>query len=216
VETSLTPPSIPAAKRIFDLLLIILLSPLLLLLLIFSALLTAVFIGTPVLFRQERAGYRGQPFTLYKFRTMSYAKNNQGKLLPDEKRLTAFGKFLRASSLDELPELYNVLRGEMSLIGPRPLLVSYLPRYTPEQNRRHNVLPGITGWAQVNGRNNISWEIKFELDVWYVDHWSVWLDLLILFKTAYKVISRDGINQPGNATAQEFMGTQATNEDSPS
>ena len=208
METRSVPP-IPPGKRIFDLFLIVLLSPILIALLILTTLLVAAFIGMPVLFQQQRAGYKGQIFTLYKFRTMSDARDNHGNLLPDEKRLSAFGKFLRASSLDELPELYNVLRGEMSIIGPRPLLVAYLPRYTPEQNRRHHTLPGITGWAQVNGRNNLSWEIKFELDVWYVDNWSVWLDIQILFKTIYKVIKRDGINQPGNATAQEFLGTQA-------
>jgi len=213
VETRAIPP-IPAGKRIFDLFLIVILSPILIMLLLLTALLVAAFIGIPVLFRQERAGYKGQVFTIYKFRTMSNARDKHGNLLPDEKRLSAFGKFLRASSLDELPELYNVLRGEMSLIGPRPLLVSYLPRYTPQQNRRHHTLPGITGWAQVNGRNNLSWEIKFELDVWYVDHWSIWLDLQILFKTVYKVIKRDGINQPGNATAQEFMGTQVNEGES--
>jgi len=213
VETRAIPP-IPAGKRIFDLFLIVILSPILIMLLLLTALLVAAFIGIPVLFRQERAGYKGQVFTIYKFRTMSNARDKHGNLLPDEKRLSAFGKFLRASSLDELPELYNVLRGEMSLIGPRPLLVSYLPRYTPQQNRRHHTLPGITGWAQVNGRNNLSWEIKFELDVWYVDHWSIWLDLQILFNTVYKVIKRDGINQPGNATAQEFMGTQVNEGES--
>jgi lipopolysaccharide/colanic/teichoic acid biosynthesis glycosyltransferase len=213
VDTKSIPP-IPPGKRIFDLLLIALLSPILIALLILTGLLVAAFIGMPVLFRQERAGYKGQIFTIYKFRTMSDARDKHGNLLPDEKRLSTFGKFLRASSLDELPELYNVLRGEMSLIGPRPLLVAYLPRYTPEQNRRHYTLPGITGWAQVNGRNNLSWEIKFELDVWYVDHWSVWLDIQILFKTIYKVIKRDGINQPGNATAQEFLGTQADEKES--
>ena len=172
-----------------------------------TALVVAIRLGRPVIFRQERAGYKGKPFTIYKFRSMSNARNKHGELLPDEKRLTGFGKFLRASSLDELPELWNVLKGEMSLVGPRPLLVSYLERYNAEQSRRHDVLPGITGWAQVNGRNNVSWEIKFELDVWYVDHWSVWLDILILFKTVAKVITREGINQPGNATAQEFTGT---------
>ena len=182
-------------------------SPVLLPLLGLTALLVAVFLGRPVIFHQERAGYLGKPFTLFKFRSMSNARDRNGGLLSDEKRLTLFGKFLRATSLDELPELLNVLKGEMSLIGPRPLLVSYLPRYNAVQARRHNVLPGITGWAQVNGRNNVSWEIKFELDVWYVDHWSFWLDLYILFRTIWKVISREGINQPGNATAQEFTGT---------
>jgi lipopolysaccharide/colanic/teichoic acid biosynthesis glycosyltransferase len=186
--------------------LMLLFSPLLLPLLGLTALLVAVFLGRPVIFHQERAGYLGKPFTLFKFRSMSDVRDRNGNLLSDEKRLTLFGKFLRATSLDELPELLNVLKGEMSLIGPRPLLVSYLPRYNAVQARRHNVLPGITGWAQVNGRNNVSWEIKFELDVWYVDHWSIWLDLSILFRTVWKVITREGINQPGNATAQEFTG----------
>ena len=181
-----------------------------------TTLLVAVVLGRPVIFRQERAGYQGKPFTLYKFRSMSNAHDQHGNLLPDEKRLTLFGKFLRASSLDELPELINVLKGEMSLIGPRPLLVSYLPRYNAEQIRRHNMLPGITGWAQVNGRNNVSWEIKFELDVWYVDHWSIWLDIAILFRTVWKVISREGINQPGNATAEEFTGSPASRNQDPS
>ena len=202
------PPGIPKSKRIFDLALVIpgliLISPLLAL----TALLVRLFHGAPVLFSQARPGYKGKPFRVYKFRTMTNETDAQGELLSDEDRLTLFGKFLRASSIDELPELYNVLRGEMSLIGPRPLLVQYLDRYTPEQARRMDVLPGITGWAQVNGRNNVSWEIKFELDVWYVDHWSLWLDIHILFKTFGKVVTREGINQPGNATAQEFMGTQ--------
>lgn len=183
------------------------LSPVLVPVLLLITLLVAVFLGRPVIFSQERAGYKGRPFTLYKFRSMTNARDRHGSLLPDEQRLTAFGRFLRASSLDELPELWNVLRGEMSIIGPRPLLVSYLPRYNTEQARRHDVLPGITGWAQVNGRNNVSWEIKFELDVWYVDHWSVSLDIAILFRTLVKVFTREGINMPGNATAQEFMGT---------
>ncbi|MEJ2484384.1 MAG: sugar transferase [Anaerolineales bacterium] len=201
------PPGIPISKRIFDYLLMLVLAPILLPLLGLTSLLVAIFLGRPVIFQQERAGYRGKPFTLYKFRSMSDAHDEHGNLLPDEKRLTLFGKLLRATSLDELPELHNVFKGEMSFIGPRPLLVSYLPRYNTEQARRHNVLPGITGWAQVNGRNNVSWEIKFDLDVWYVDHWSLWLDLEILFKTIWKVITREGINQPGNATTEEFTGS---------
>ncbi len=204
----LFPDGIPRSKRLFDLALtlpgLVLISPLLLVI----ALLVRVFHGSPILFRHKRPGYRGQPFTLYKFRTMTNARDAHGNLLPDAERLTPFGKFLRAASLDELPELFNVLRGEMSLIGPRPLLMQYLERYTPEQARRHDVLPGITGWAQVNGRNNISWETKFELDVWYVDNWSVWLDIKILALTLWKVIRREGINEPGNATAREFMGTE--------
>ncbi|HNB54517.1 MAG TPA: sugar transferase [Anaerolineales bacterium] len=204
------PPGIPPTKRIFDLLLtipgLILVSPILLI----TAIFVRIFHGSPVIFRHKRPGYRGQPFTLYKFRTMSNARDPRGNLLPDEKRLTPFGKFLRATSLDELPELFNVLKGEMSLIGPRPLLMQYLDRYTPEQARRHEALPGITGWAQINGRNNLSWEAKFELDVWYVDHWSVGLDLKILALTLWKVIKREGISEPGNATAREFMGTNKT------
>jgi lipopolysaccharide/colanic/teichoic acid biosynthesis glycosyltransferase len=205
---SFFPPNIPKRKRVFDILLIVLFSPLLAPLLLVTALLVRIMHGTPVVFSQKRAGYRGEIFTLYKFRSMTNARDADGNLLPDEKRLTAFGKFLRASSLDEFPELWNVLRGEMSIVGPRPLLVQYLPRYTPEQNRRHDVLPGITGWAQVNGRNNVSWEIKFELDVWYVDNWSLWRDVQILLMSVGKVIRREGISQPGNVTATEFMGTE--------
>jgi lipopolysaccharide/colanic/teichoic acid biosynthesis glycosyltransferase len=160
-----------------------------------------------VLFRQQRPGYRGLPFTLYKFRTMKDLVDESGNAKPDAERLTAFGRFLRATSLDELPELYNVLRGEMSLVGPRPLLMQYLDRYTPEQARRLLSPPGMTGWAQINGRNNVSWEDKFALDVWYVDNWSFWLDAKILLLTPFKVLRREGINQPGNATAMEFMGS---------
>ena len=195
-------------KRIFDILAallgVILLSPLLLLL----ALLVRVFHGTPVLFGQTRPGYKGTLFRIYKFRTMTDARTADGGLLPDAERLTRFGRFLRATSLDELPELFNILRGEMSLVGPRPLLAQYLERYSPEQMRRHDVLPGITGWAQVNGRNALTWEEKFALDVWYVDNWSFWLDIKILFLTPWKVIRREGISQPGHATAEEFMGSQ--------
>ena len=204
---ALFPPGIPKIKRLFDLVLtipgVILISPFLALL----ALLVRLYHGKPVLFSQQRPGYRGQPFAMYKFRSMTDARDESGDLLPDKDRLTRFGRFLRSSSLDEFPELYNVIRGEMSLIGPRPLLMQYLERYTSQQARRHDVLPGITGWAQINGRNNVSWEDKFELDVWYVDHWSLWLDMYILLRTFWKVIAREGINQPGNATAREFMGT---------
>ena len=204
----LFPPGIPLSKRILDILVsvlaLVLLSPILLIV----ALLVRLIHGAPVLFRHERPGLQGKPFTLVKFRTMRDAVDSRGRPLPDEARLTRFGKFLRATSLDELPELFNVLRGEMSLIGPRPLLMQYLDRYTPEQARRHEVLPGMTGWAQVNGRNNVSWEEKFRLDVWYVDHWSLWLDLRILALTVWKVLAREGISEPGNATAREFMGTQ--------
>jgi sugar transferase EpsL len=175
-------------------------------------LLLAIFVrikhGRPVIFRQERPGYKGHSFFLYKFRSMSDARATDGSLLPDVERLTPFGKFLRASSLDELPELINVLRGEMSLVGPRPLLIKYLSLYTPDQIRRHDVLPGLTGWAQINGRNALAWEDRFRLDVWYVDHWSFWLDIRILLRTFWKALTREGISQPGHATAEEFKGTR--------
>ncbi len=195
-------------KRVFDLALTIpgmlLVAPLLLLLL----LLVRLKLGKPVFFRQARPGLDGKIFNIIKFRTMTDKCDAQGTLLPDAQRLTRLGRLMRATSLDELPELVNVLRGEMSLVGPRPLLEEYLPRYTPEQARRHDTLPGITGWAQVNGRNALSWEEKFELDVWYVDHWSIWLDIKILLMTVLKVIRREGINQPGQATAEKFMGAK--------
>jgi sugar transferase EpsL len=165
------------------------------------------FHGWPVLFVQVRPGLNGRSFRMFKFRSMSNRRDARGELLPDAERLTSFGRFLRASSLDELPELWNVLRGEMSLVGPRPLLMEYLDRYTPLQARRHEVRPGITGWAQVNGRNAISWEQKFELDVWYVDHRSFWLDVRILWLTALKVLRRDGISAAGDATMPKFMGS---------
>lgn len=171
-----------------------------------------IFIGWPVIFTQPRPGYKGKVFKLYKFRSMKVIHDAQGNLLPDEKRLTRFGKILRASSLDELPELFNILKGEMRLVGPRPLLVAYLERYTPEQARRHDVLPGITGWAQVNGRNALSWEEKFKLDVWYVDHQSFWLDVKILVMTLVKVFKREAISAPGSVTAPEFMGSQQPKE----
>ena len=164
-------------------------------------------LGSPVLFRQQRPGLRGKPFTLYKFRTMRDAVDAQGQPLPDSQRLTPLGCFLRASSLDELPGLFNVLRGDMSLVGPRPLLMEYLPLYTPQQARRHEVRPGITGWAQVNGRNAISWQQKFELDVWYVDNRSFALDLKILWLTVLKVFKREGISAAGEATMPVFKGT---------
>lgn len=167
-----------------------------------------LFLGWPVIFSQERPGLHGRLFRLYKFRSMRDLRDANGKLLPDEQRLTRFGRFLRSSSLDELPEFFNVLKGDMSLVGPRPLLVQYLERYTPEQARRHEVRPGITGWAQVNGRNALSWEEKFKLDVWYVDHRTFWLDIKILFMTLAKVFKREGISAEGSATAPEFMGTK--------
>ena len=166
-------------------------------------------LGSPVLFRQVRPGLHGQPFEMVKFRTMTDERGADGALLPDAQRLTPFGRFLRASSLDELPELWNVLKGEMSLVGPRPLLMEYLPLYTPEQARRHEVCPGITGWAQVNGRNAISWEDKFALDVWYVNQRSLWLDLRILCMTVKKVLLRDGVSAAGEATMTRFTGSHS-------
>ena len=202
------PKGIPLSKRIFDLFLtipgLIFISPVILIVMI----LVRIQHGSPILFSQVRPGYQGKLFTLRKFRSMTDERDPVGNLLPDEERLTKLGRFLRASSLDELPELLNVLKGEMSLVGPRPLLVRYLTRYSPEQARRHDVLPGITGWAQIHGRNAITWEDKFNLDVWYVDHWSIILDLKILGTTIVKVVKREGISQPGHATAEEFLGPE--------
>jgi len=164
--------------------------------------------GRPVLFRHVRPGLHGKPFVMYKFRTMRDLRDAEGKLLPNEARLTPFGRWLRSTSLDELPELLNVLRGEMSLVGPRPLLMEYLDRYTPEQARRHEVKPGITGWAQIHGRNNLSWDERFKLDVWYVDNWSLWLDVKILWRTLWMVLRREGISAQGHATMPEFRGSQ--------
>ena len=168
------------------------------------ALLIGLLIGRPVLFRQRRPGLYGKPFTIYKFRTMTEDRDEHGNLLLDVKRLTLPGRFLRRTSLDELPELFNVLKGDMGLVGPRPLLMKYLDRYTPEQARRHEMKPGITGWAQINGRNAITWGKKFEYDVWYVDNQSFWLDLKIIALTIWKTLKREGINQQGYATAEEF------------
>ena len=202
----LFPSGLPVSKRIFDLITasvgLILLSPFMLL----TALFVATFLGTPILFRQKRPGYKGRPFYIYKFRTMTDASDSAGNLLPDSERLTHLGRFLRTLSLDELPELFNILRGEMSVVGPRPLLMEYLERYSPEQMRRHDVYPGLTGWAQVNGRNAITWQDKFALDVWYVDNWSFWLDIKIILTTLWKVATREGISQPGQATTEYFMG----------
>lgn len=199
-------------KRIFDIILsfflIIILSPLLLLLCI----LVGLKLGRPVIFRQERPGKDGRIFTLLKFRSMTDLKNHKGELLPDKERLTEFGKLLRKTSLDELPELFNILRGDMSFVGPRPLLVQYLTRYNKKQARRHEIRPGLTGWAQVNGRNAINWEEKFDMDVWYVDNWSLWLDLKILFRTVAVVFNRSGISAEGEATMGEFTGSK---EDQP-
>jgi sugar transferase EpsL len=196
-------------KRLFDLLValpaLIVFSPVLAAL----AVLVHLKLGTPVFFRQLRPGLHGRPFHMAKFRTMTDDHDASGALLPDADRLTVFGKFLRSTSLDELPELWNVVNGDLSLVGPRPLLMRYLDRYTPEQARRHEVRPGITGWAQVNGRNAISWEEKFALDVWYVDHVSFGLDLKILWLTVVRVFQRKGISQTGQATMEEFMGSES-------
>jgi lipopolysaccharide/colanic/teichoic acid biosynthesis glycosyltransferase len=195
------------SKRLLDvsvsLLALGLLSPVLL----GTAVAVRVLLGSPVCFTQLRPGLGGKPFRMIKFRTMTDARDAHGELLPDEQRLTRFGRMLRASSLDELPELWNVLKGDMSLVGPRPLLMEYLPLYSPEQARRHEVRPGITGWAQINGRNAISWEQKFALDVWYVEHRSVWLDMQILALTAWRVLRREGISAAGEATMPKFTGS---------
>ncbi len=200
------PAGIPLSKRLMDLVItvpgLVLVSPFMLVI----AVVIWITMGRPIFFRQMRPGRHGRPFTVYKFRTMTEARDEHGTLLEDAGRLTRVGRILRSLSLDDLPNLFNVVRGEMSLIGPRPLLMQYLERYTPEQARRHEVLPGIAGWAQIHGRNVLSWEEKFRLDVWYVDHWSLALDLKILFIALWKVIKREGINQPGQATAEEFMG----------
>jgi len=170
------------------------------------SLLIRLNLGSPILFEQVRPGMHGKPFRMIKFRTMKDASDSNGNLLPDTERITNFGSFLRATSLDELPELWNVLKGDMSLVGPRPLLMEYLDLYTPEQARRHEVRPGVTGWAQVNGRNAISWEEKFKLDVWYVDNRSLWLDIKILFMTVKKVFVREGISADGHVTIEKFKG----------
>ncbi len=198
----------PRLKRALDLtfavLGLLILSPILLVL----AILIRILLGAPVIFRQLRPGYNEKPFYLYKFRTMTDARDASGKLLPDNGRLTRFGRLLRLLSLDELPELFNILRGDMSFVGPRPLLMEYLPLYNSEQHRRHQVLPGLTGWAQVHGRNALDWPSRFALDIWYVDHWSLWLDLRIILMTLWKVINREGISQPGQATTEYFTGNQ--------
>lgn len=202
-----------ATKRFFDVALsfiaIIILSPIMLI----TALVISLNLGSPILFRQTRAGLNGKPFAVLKFRTMLDTSGADGKPLPDEKRLTPTGRVLRASSLDELPQFFNVLIGHMSLVGPRPLPVAYLPRYSPRQARRHEVKPGITGWAQVNGRNDLSWEEKFDLDVWYVDNWSLALDFRILMMTVGKAFGRDGISAEGCATMPEFMGSKESERD---
>jgi len=201
------PHSIPISKRLLDLSIaligLIILSPLMILI----SILVAVFLGRPIFFRQKRPGFHGKIFKILKFRSMNEKTDESNQLLPDKDRLTKFGQFLRTTSLDELPELFNILLGDMSIVGPRPLLISYLPLYNPHQMRRHDVLPGLTGWAQVNGRNALTWEEKFDLDVWYVDHWSFGLDLKIMMLTMVKVIKREGISQSGQATSDPFKGT---------
>ena len=198
--------STPLIKRVFDVLFsliaVIILSPVL----IVVSIVLAISDGFPVFFTQTRPGKNGNPFDLHKFRTMKVVRNQNDELSADSDRITKFGNFLRKTSLDELPELFNVLKGEMSIVGPRPLLMQYLGRYSDQQSRRHEVLPGITGWAQINGRNAISWEEKFRLDVWYVDHWTLRLDFKIILQTIWKVIKGEGISQPGRATMDEFMG----------
>lgn len=195
-------------KRFFDiissLLAIIILSPVLAV----TAVLVRIKLGSPVLFKQERPGKDEKIFTLYKFRTMTDEKDENGELLPDEVRLTKFGRFLRSTSLDELPELFNILKGDMSVIGPRPLLVRYLPRYNAHQKRRHEVRPGLSGWAQVNGRNTISWEDKFNMDVEYVDNYSLLMDIRILMMTVVNVLKHDGISSETSVTMEEFMGNE--------
>ena len=195
-------------KRIFDLILILFSAPILILIFLLVALTVRFKLGSPVFFKQRRPGLNKQIFNMIKFRSMTMKSDTSGVLLSDSNRLTRFGEFLRSTSLDELPSFWTVLKGEMSLVGPRPLLVEYLPLYSEKQSRRHEVKPGITGWAQVNGRNAISWEEKFDLDVWYVDNQSVWLDIKILFLTIKKVIMRDGISAKDDATMPPFKGTK--------
>lgn len=197
------------SKRIFDALVAALALLLLAPVLVALVFLVRVFLGTPVLFRQTRPGHRGVPFRMLKFRTMTDARDACGALLPDDRRLTRLGRWLRRTSLDELPELWNVLKGDMSLVGPRPLLLEYLPLYSVEQARRHEVRPGLTGWAQVNGRNAVDWSTRLAMDVWYVDHRSFSLDLRILWRTLGKVLRADGISQSGHATMEKFRGRQS-------
>jgi lipopolysaccharide/colanic/teichoic acid biosynthesis glycosyltransferase len=204
-----------ALKRAFDIVVsltaLTLLSPLMALI----ALAIRLSMGTPVLFRQPRLGYQGRPFVLYKFRTMNDKRDEQGNLLPDEQRLTRLGRFLRSLTLDELPELFNVLKGEMSLVGPRPLLVEYRDLYTPEQWRRHEMPPGMAGPVLAGGRNALDWEEKFKRDVWYVDHWSLWLDFQILARTAWKVLKREGVSAEGHVTMPKFTGSKGVSAEPP-
>lgn len=198
-------------KRLFDLFVALLVALITWPIMAVVAVLVRCYLGSPVLFSQVRPGLRGKPFLVYKFRTMTDARDNQGGLLPDDVRLTRLGLFLRRSSLDELPQLFNVIMGDISLVGPRPLLMEYMPLYTEEQARRHEIRPGITGWAQVNGRNAISWEQKFALDVWYVDHQSIWLDIKILALTLKKVMIKEGISAQGVETMPKFTGSKVAN-----
>jgi sugar transferase EpsL len=202
----------PTMKRTFDFMVSCVVLLLLLPVLLTVALLVRLVLGKPVLFRQDRPGLNAKSFTLLKFRTMTCARDANGELLADSQRLTALGRFLRSTSLDELPELLNVIRGEMSLVGPRPLLAQYLDRYTPEQMRRHEIKPGVTGWAQIHGRNGLDWNQKFALDLWYIDHQSFWLDLSILARTTKLVLTREGISQRGYATMPEFLGANVERE----
>ncbi len=195
-------------KNVFDFIIAIIILILLTPIILVIAFLVRINIGSPVFFRQERPGFQENPFIMIKFRTMQNVKDKEGIILSDEKRLTMFGKFLRTSSLDELPELWNVIKGDMSLVGPRPLLMEYITLYNDEQRRRHNVRPGITGWAQINGRNAITWDEKFKLDVWYVDNWSILLDIKILFLTIIKVFKSEGISQKGHVTMEKFKGSK--------
>lgn len=198
-------------KRLLDIVLVLMVMPIWAFLMVLLMVLVYFKLGSPVFFRQSRAGFQAKPLTLFKFRTMTDARDAEGNLLPDAERLTDFGRLLRSTSLDELPELVSVLKGDMSLVGPRPLLMQYLPRYSVEQARRHGAKPGMTGWAQINGRNEITWEEKFALDVWYVDHRSLGLDLKIIGLTIWKLLRREGINEPGEATAREFLGSSKDN-----
>lgn len=207
-DATLGGPRSLSLKRIFDLTVVILTVPITVPVIALLVLLVRSRLGSPAFFRQVRPGRDGKLFRLVKFRTMTDARDAAGTPLPDEERLTGFGRFLRSTSLDELPELWNVLKGEMSLVGPRPLLVEYLPLYSSEQARRHEVPPGITGWAQINGRNALSWEDRFALDVWYVDHRSLWLDVRILALTVLKVLTRDGVSAEGHATMPPFRGSR--------
>lgn len=196
----------PVIKRMMDIILSLIALIILFPVLLVISILIFLVQGNPVFFKQQRPGYKGNPFSVYKFRTMRLANPGEDSVENDAQRLTPLGKFLRSTSLDELPELWNILNGEMSIVGPRPLLMQYLPLYSAEQMRRHDVLPGLTGWAQVNGRNTLSWEEKFALDVWYVDHWSIWLDIRIIWMTFWITIRREGISQEGEATAVEWKG----------